>query len=161
MDPALLAALAQSFAGTGAAAAPADAGSSTAPGAQGAGLNLLVQAIGKMLADDDDDPGARAKEADLAMRRRAWKALSRMQRTTSLMARRNAFVAGALGACECWGADVSCPRCHGSGSPGTFEPVPTAFETLVVPLLRRRDGLLRERLDRERAGVSDQDAAIH
>jgi hypothetical protein len=151
MDPAILAALSQGLTGNTASGSP-----------DGAGLTVLVQAIAKMLADDDDDGGnTKAKESELALRRRrAWKRLSHIQRTMSLMAKRNAFVAGALGACECWGADVSCARCRGAGSPGTFEPVPSAYETLVVPLLRRRAGMLRERIDRERAEMSNQDAAV-
>ena len=151
MDPAILAALAQSLTG------------GAAPGAsEGAGLAPLVEAIGKLMTEDDDDEDERAKEADLTLRRqRAWKKLSRIHRTMSLMSKRNAFVAGALGACECWGADVSCPRCRGSGSPGAFEPVPSAFETLIVPLLRRRGSMLRERIDRERVEESNRDAAVH
>lgn len=151
MDPAILATIVQGLAGA------------TVPGAsEGLGVGALVQAIGKMMEDEDDDEEGKPTEAELALRRRrAWKKLAHIQRTMSLMAKRNAFVAGALGACECWGADVSCARCRGAGTPGAFEPVPSAFETLVVPLLRRRGGMLRDRIDREHEDESIHDAAVH
>jgi hypothetical protein len=62
--------------------------------------------------------------------------VAHIQRLLQHMADRNAFLAGALGACECWGADGRCSRCGGRGTPGTFDPDASAFALLVLPLAR-------------------------
>ena len=88
---------------------------------------LLVSALG-----EDDEAEEKAREA---RRQRARQRLRRIQRAIQAHARRNAFLAGALGACECWGEDASCPDCDGRGRAGFFEPDPAAFHAIVAPLL--------------------------
>jgi hypothetical protein len=95
----------------------------------------IAQALSLAMDGEDDDLEQR--------RQRARKRLARIKRTLALMAQRNALLAGALGACECWGADADCDTCEGQGAPGFFEPVPAAFEAMVVPLLRARRDLVR------------------
>ena len=96
---------------------------------------LLVAAIG----NDGDGETAAARRAK--RRRAAMQRVAQVQRMIESMTARNTFVAGALGACECWGTDAGCERCGGRGAPGSFEPEPAAFELLVLPLLRERPEL--------------------
>jgi hypothetical protein len=44
-------------------------------------------------------------------------------------------LARALGACECWGADVRCPVCAGRGAPGWRRPEPHKFASYVQPAI--------------------------
>lgn len=144
MDPAALQTLLQSV-------APAS------PGTDMAKLLPLFQFVMKELDDNDSE-----NEAELALRRRrAWRRLTRVRRLLEQMTQRNAFVAGALGACECWGADVTCEHCGGRGSPGCFEPIPDAFGALVVPLLRRRGSMLRDFVARPPNGDGTLGATAH
>lgn len=48
----------------------------------------------------------------------------------------NQRLAGALGACDCWGEDETCPVCHGAGGPGWCAPDRRLFEMYVSPALR-------------------------
>jgi hypothetical protein len=97
---------------------------------------LLVSA----LRDDDDDVEDHAARR-ARKRRAAMQRVARFQRMFQYMSDRNVFVAGALGACECWGADAACQRCGGRGVSGYHEPDPAAFDLLVLPLVRRRPHL--------------------
>jgi hypothetical protein len=145
MDPALLGAMLESV---------------TNGGDKAAVLRTFAQLCTQLMNDGDDDEDERKK--DMAKRRkRAWKRLSRLHTAMEHLDQRNAFVAGALGACECWGMNVSCEKCEGRGKPGAFEPVPEAFKTLVVPLLRSRAALLRQHLDDTTARKGKRDAASH
>jgi hypothetical protein len=146
MDPAVLGAMMESVANGGDRAAV---------------LRTFAQLCTQLMSDDDDDDDGRHKLEMAKRRRRAWKRLSRLHSAMEHLSQRNAFVAGALGACECWGMNVSCEKCEGRGSAGAFEPVPEAFETLVVPLLRSRAALLREHLDDTTARKGTRDAASH
>jgi hypothetical protein len=144
MDPAVLGAMVENMASGGDKAAI---------------LRSFTQLCGQLMNDDDEDEDRRAQ--DMARRRQlAWKRLSRLHNTMQRLSRRNAFVAGALGACECWGMNLQCERCGGRGTAGAFEPVPEAFETLVVPLLRSRAALLREHFENTDR-LSTRDAASH
>jgi hypothetical protein len=49
----------------------------------------------------------------------------------------NLLLAGALGACECWGLRVDCDVCRGRGSAGWTEPVPELFYEFVGPAIAR------------------------
>jgi hypothetical protein len=49
----------------------------------------------------------------------------------------NILLAGALGACECWGLRDDCDLCHGLGSAGWTEPVPELFDEFVGPAIAR------------------------
>ena len=45
----------------------------------------------------------------------------------------NTVFSSAVGACECWGEDRSCPNCHGRGKPGHFQVDERAFQEYVMP----------------------------
>ncbi|HEY3002746.1 MAG TPA: hypothetical protein VGJ44_10395, partial [Kribbellaceae bacterium] len=47
------------------------------------------------------------------------------------------LLAGALGACACWGRDPGCPSCAGKGGPGWEGPDPALYAEFVVPAVRR------------------------
>lgn len=98
----------------------------------------VVQLLLQFLTDDEEDrPDHRL---DMARVRRENR---RLLRHVHLLERRNQLVAGAMGACSCWGADPDCEECAGEGAPGYRHPAPTAFEALVVPLVRaQRDAVL-------------------
>lgn len=49
---------------------------------------------------------------------------------------RNHHLAMALGACVCFGEDVTCTECGGRGAPGWQLPDRLQFETLVRPALQ-------------------------
>jgi hypothetical protein len=49
---------------------------------------------------------------------------------------RNAAMAGALGACECWGEVDDCEICMGAGKPGWAIPNKRLFSRLIRPALR-------------------------
>lgn len=51
---------------------------------------------------------------------------------------RNAMLAAALGACECWGEDPRCPVCAGDGAAGWSEPDPDLYAAYVGPVRRPR-----------------------
>lgn len=50
---------------------------------------------------------------------------------------RNARMALAVGACECFGDDVSCPHCAGSGAPGWRLPDRSHFTAMVRPAMEK------------------------
>ncbi|MFN2397743.1 MAG: hypothetical protein ABR543_03710 [Gemmatimonadaceae bacterium] len=54
---------------------------------------------------------------------------------------KNQLLARAVGACECWGELVGCPRCGGMGAPGWQVPDRAHFDVLVRPALRRVSAL--------------------
>jgi hypothetical protein len=49
----------------------------------------------------------------------------------------NVMLAGALGACDCWGQDGDCPLCSGQGRAGWVEPNPALYDEYVAPAVRR------------------------
>ena len=49
---------------------------------------------------------------------------------------RNAALAAALGACDCWGQHSDCTVCHGAGAPGWALPDRRLFASYVHPALR-------------------------
>jgi hypothetical protein len=112
--------------------------------------DLLMSALG-----DDDESQEKERQQ---RRERARERLRRIQRTIQAHARRNTFLAGALGACECWGEDPDCTSCRGQGKAGFFEPDPTAFKAIVAPLIASRRRALAARLEggesRARHGAS-------
>jgi hypothetical protein len=94
--------------------------------------DLIMSALSN---DDGDENDAKLREQ---RRQRARGRVRQIQRSMALSKQRNAFVAAALGACECWGHDSACRRCHGQGGPGFYEPNVEAFTALVVPLFESR-----------------------
>lgn len=64
----------------------------------------------------------------------------------------NILLAGALGACECWGLQTACDLCHGRGSTGWTQPIPELFEEFVRPAVEKlADAPDREHGQRRRA----------
>jgi hypothetical protein len=55
--------------------------------------------------------------------------------THQLLTSRNSQVAAALGACDCWGQNTSCPVCYGDGGPGWATPDEVLFNSYVGPAL--------------------------
>jgi hypothetical protein len=49
---------------------------------------------------------------------------------------RNLALAAALGACDCWGQEPSCPICDGMGGPGWIPPDSQLFAAYVYPAMR-------------------------
>jgi hypothetical protein len=49
----------------------------------------------------------------------------------------NILLAGALGACVCWGLRADCDLCGGQGSTGWTEPVTDLFDEFVGPAIAR------------------------
>jgi len=61
--------------------------------------------------------------------------VERLRRLCRALARHNARVARALGACRCWGERPGCPECGGEGRPG-FHPIDRgAFGAFVAPAM--------------------------
>jgi len=50
----------------------------------------------------------------------------------------NASFSSAVGACECWGEDAECEKCHGKGLPGHFARNEEAFNTYIKPSLEEK-----------------------
>lgn len=46
-------------------------------------------------------------------------------------------LAGALGACYCFGENPFCDNCFGKGTPGSLEVNPEAFQKYVYPLIHK------------------------
>jgi hypothetical protein len=59
---------------------------------------------------------------------------------------RNAAMASALGACECWGEVGNCEICLGAGKPGWVMPDRRLFSTLIGPALRVLKETSRDRV---------------
>ncbi len=85
--------------------------------------------------------------------RREWVRLKRMCR---LLSRRNEFLASALGACRCWGRSADCPHCGGRGRPGSFNVDESAFNEVVLPLIRAQPECFARYLTDETKGSSEQ-----
>ena len=49
---------------------------------------------------------------------------------------RNSLLAGAVGACDCWGEQVECRLCGGDGAPGWVVPDKELFVSYVYPAVR-------------------------
>jgi hypothetical protein len=96
----------------------------------------LAKALGGVMSGFADagssDQGQQA--ALLRMRERA----KRLERMVQALEAMNDLCARALGACPCWGQHPGCRSCGGWGQSGWLEPDPSAFEDLVLPLLRSR-----------------------
>ena len=51
---------------------------------------------------------------------------------------RNAMLAAAVGACECWGEDPRCAVCAGNGAAGWSPPDPALYAAYIRPARRPR-----------------------
>lgn len=68
----------------------------------------------------------------------------------------NILLAGALGACGCWGLQAACDLCQGQGSAGWTQPIPELFEEFVRPAIQKlADAPDREHRQRRRVRPDD------
>ncbi len=95
---------------------------------------------------DDENSGSAEQEIDSVNQERQREiAVGKLRRHVESMyaeleqlREKNDRMAAALGACYlCWGEDLQCEICGGSGSSGAFEPDIEEFAELVAPALRR------------------------
>ena len=125
-------------------------------------VDLLTRYLGQLQTeqadssppDDDVDTEFSNSASDLTTiqqseeRVRAFQHLRQtmgdMYRELESLRERNYALASALGACYlCWGEDLDCTTCDGTGQPGSSVPDRSFLAQLVVPAVRR----LRERED--------------
>lgn len=71
------------------------------------------------------------------------------------------LLAGALGACVCWGLRGDCDLCWGQGSAGWTEPVPELFEEFVGPAIARLPDVSVDNLEQHGGIRSDEDSDNH
>lgn len=100
------------------------------------GVQLLEALMQRLKADD---PPASQGGPDGA--RRPALDPARLERSCRMLSRRLDRLAGALGACRCWGRNPACRWCAGQGRPGALEIDAEAFQDLVLPLFRARPEL--------------------
>jgi hypothetical protein len=62
---------------------------------------------------------------------------SELERLCAEQIERNAVLAGALGACACWGEVPTCPECAGRGTVAWRRPDRAAFDRFVRPVVQR------------------------
>lgn len=105
----------------------------------------LVKGLAEMIGVLGSDESSGGGHAERTARRR--RAAIRLRRALQRLSERNALLADALGACECWAEDPECTTCGGTGHPGYYQPGQAAFASVVAPLLRSRKDLVREFLD--------------
>lgn len=99
---------------------------------------------------DSDSPGeldkARAEERARSLQR-LRQTMEQMYKELEALRERNDNLAAALGACYlCWGEDLDCPVCRGTGHPGSSMPDKSLLVQLVAPAvqqLRKQEGLNR------------------
>lgn len=66
------------------------------------------------------------------------------------------LLAGALGACECWGLQAACELCQGQGSARWTQPIPELFEEFVRPVIEKlADAPGRDHRQRRRVRPDD------
>jgi len=68
----------------------------------------------------------------------------------------NILLAAALGACECWGAEITCPDCGGAGAAGWTEPDVALFQKFVGPAVERLSAADVDAGAGRRAGTSQR-----
>lgn len=100
------------------------------------GVQLLEALMQRLRADDPSAPPATPDGAP-----RAALDPARLERSCRLLTRRLDRLAGALGACRCWGRNPACRWCAGQGRAGALEIDAAAFEELVLPLFQARPEL--------------------
>jgi DNA repair exonuclease SbcCD ATPase subunit len=83
--------------------------------------------------------------------------MEQMYEEVEALRERNDTLAAALGACYlCWGEDLDCPVCGGTGHPGSLMPDKSLLVRLVAPAvqqLRKQEGQ-----DRRTSGNTDPQA---
>lgn len=79
----------------------------------------------------------RAEERARAFQR-LRQTMEQMYRELETLRERNDTLAEALGACHlCWGEDIQCPVCGGTGHPGASMPDRALLVELVTPAVQR------------------------
>ena len=73
----------------------------------------------------------------------------------------NILLAGALGACVCWGLQADCNLCWGQGSAGWTEPIPELFDEFVGPAIARLPDVSVANLEQYGGARSDEDSDNH
>lgn len=91
------------------------------------------------LSEQNDEPPREDDVAALERKlERAGRFIERMRDELTAANTLAAHVAGLLGACSaCWGLDGLCPRCGGTGDPGSRMPQVDALVDWVSPALAR------------------------
>lgn len=108
--------------------------------ATGQSQDSLVTALVSSMLDAGASGGAeeesRERHADeLAAARRRIRRLEQDLAAVDVML---AYIAGVFGACPvCWGRDVRCSRCRGTGAPGSDTPAERELLDWVEPALAR------------------------
>ncbi len=98
----------------------------------------LVEAIVERLRAASSSDGEEDREdgrGEAPPRREFRDDVARLRRLCLALARRNAELARALGACRCWGERPACPECGGDGRPGFFHVDRGAFAAFVAPVM--------------------------
>jgi hypothetical protein len=97
---------------------------------------MLLQHFQRSVEEDDHE-GAGIDE----LRRKLESATGALDRLRTELSAANAMathVAKVLGACSsCWGLNLVCPRCLGSGGPGSQPPDINALVNWITPALHR------------------------
>ena len=104
--------------------------------------------------DEGEEDSGSPSELDKARAEERARSLQRLRQTMEHMYKelealreRNDNLAAALGACYlCWGEDLDCPVCRGTGHPGSSMPDKSLLVQLVAPVmqqLRKQEGLNR------------------
>jgi hypothetical protein len=84
---------------------------------------------------EPDDARAEERARSLERLRRT---MEQMYRELEALRERNDTLAAALGACHlCWGEDLDCPLCSGTGHPGSSIPDKSLLVQIVTPAVQR------------------------
>ncbi len=105
--------------------------------ATGQSQDPLVTALVSSMLDgtgaESESQERHAHELEAARRR-----IRRLEQDLAAVDVMLAYVAGVFGACPvCWGRDVRCSRCRGTGAPGSGTPAERELLIWVEPALAR------------------------
>jgi DNA repair exonuclease SbcCD ATPase subunit len=96
---------------------------------------------------------ARAEERARSLQR-LRQTMEQMYREVEALRERNDTLAAALGACYlCWGEDLDCPVCSGTGHPGSLMPDKSLLLQLVAPAVQQ----LRKQEDQDQRTSGNTD----
>ncbi len=95
--------------------------------------------------DDEEEFSDSSSELDEARSeerarsfRRLRQVMEQIYKELEVLRERNDTLAAALGACYlCWGEDLGCPVCSGTGRPGSSMPDRSLLVQLVMPAVQR------------------------
>jgi hypothetical protein len=73
----------------------------------------------------------------------------------------NILLAGALGACECWGLQADCDMCRGRGSAGWLQPNLELFEEFVGPAIAKLPGISPNIHEKHGSVQADENSENH